>query len=281
MKEQIHASGAGKWFPASEAALRAQIERCIQDAEVPQLSGRLVGAIAPHAGYDFSGAIAGHTFRALADQKAKGPGPETVVILGFPHRFTFPGVALIDARTFNTSLGPTPIDMDGAHLLVDAGNTDIHFANEAHVGEHSAENEIPFTQVATPDAALIVALIGDHEASTRQSLSQALTTLAVEREIVVIASTDLLHDPDFDHVTRSDEQTLATMAGMQDNDLTAKWDPRNQICCGISGVTALIQFCRNMGSRSGTILAYTNSGIAHPESRGDWVVGYGSIAYTA
>ncbi len=277
--QNFRAYGSGRWFPADEATLRRRVEQFMQQADTPAVEGRLVGATAPHAGYDYSGAIAGHTFGALARQAERGLPVETVVVLGFSHRTAFPGVALLDADTFETPLGRSRIDRDGVDCLRRECSA-AFLGNSVHEGEHSAENEIPFVQAATPGAALITALIGDHAAETRTELADALFTLSKTRRVALIASTDLLHDPDFETVSQSDAGTLRLMADMDAEQLNREWTPAHQVCCGISGVTVLIEYAALCGCRSGTVLAYTNSGIEFPETRGSWVVGYGAVAYS-
>lgn len=274
----FRAYGSGRWFPADEATLRSRVEQFMRQADSPAVEGQLVGATAPHAGYDYSGGIAGHTFAALARQAGQGAPVETVVVLGFSHRTAFPGVALLDADTFETPLGRSRIDRDGIDIL--RRECPLAFPEcTVHEGEHSAENEIPFVQAATPGAAMIPALIGDHAAETRTTFAEALHTLSQTRRVVLIASTDLLHAPDFETVSQTDATTLRWMADMDAERLNRAWTPGHQVCCGISGVTVLIAYAALCGCRSGTVLAYTNSGVAFPETRGSWVVGYGSVAY--
>lgn len=277
-KTTRNALGAGKWFPGGEAALRSQVESCIGAATVPEIKRRIVGGIAPHAGYDWSGKVAGYTFRALKENAAAGHAPDTVVILGFTHRAHYSGVALMDGDIVRTPLGDTAIDMEAVEMLDGCGKR-VFIDYRPHVGEHSAENEIPFVQVALPDAKLVVALIGDHEERTLTDLVAALKELAAKKRIVVIASTDLLHDADYELVGRTDRDTLALMAEMKDDELWSRWSRGNQICCGIAPVVAVMRFAGTQGEADCLVLHYRNSGDDHPGSRGSWVVGYGSAVF--
>lgn len=271
------ALGAGRWFPGDTGILQSEVDRYIAAASVPDIAGRIVSAIAPHAGYQYSGRVAGYTFRALKEN-AGDHVPETVVVLGFSHRAGFPGVALMDGDLFRTPLGDTAIDQEAVSLLDRAGKR-IFIDYRPHAGEHSAENQIPFIQAALPEARLVVALIGDHDARTQDELVSALQDLAAVRKIVVIASTDLLHDADHDLVTRTDTATLALMAAMKDEEILHRWNHGNQICCGIAPVVTAMRFARTQGKAKCHVLQYRNSGDDYPESRGNWVVGYGSAVF--
>lgn len=250
----------------------------IETAAVPPVDGPIVSGIAPHAGYVYSGPVAGYTFRAIADNAARFGAPETVVVLGFSHRGGFRGVALMDGDVLSTPLGE--IELDGATSAALVTDSDRIFTEYApHQGEHSAENEVPFVQVALPDARLVMALIGDHSATTRAALVSGLLKVAREKNILVVASTDMLHDPDYDLVSRTDRTTLDQLAAMDEVAISQSWDPGHQVFCGIGPVLSAMAFARASGCSRGTLLHYRNSGDDHPESRGDWVVGYGAAVF--
>jgi AmmeMemoRadiSam system protein B len=272
------AYGSGRWFPGGHRSLVSAVEGYIEQAEVEPVAGRIVGAIAPHAGYVYSGPVAGYAFRALRDNAREGQAPETVVILGFSHRGAFPGVALMDGDAIATPVGETDLDREAGDALA-AGSDRIQFDYRPHMGEHSAENEIPFAQVALPDAKLVVGIIGDHEPATREALAAALQQLSARKRIVVVASTDLLHDASYERVCNTDKKTLSKIAALDETGLKDAWSFAEQVCCGIGPVLTTMRFAKLQGAESGTILRYRNSGDDHPESRGNWVVGYGAVVF--
>ncbi|TFH14249.1 MAG: AmmeMemoRadiSam system protein B [Lentisphaerales bacterium] len=271
--------GAGRWFPGDEKDLSRMINTFIESAKVPEIRGRIVAGIAPHAGYVFSGKTAGYTFRALKDAAASGNAPETVVVLGLSHRGGFSGIALMDGDALATPLGEVALDNEAADLLV-KGRDRIRRDYAPHAGEHSAENEIPFVQAALPKAKLVVAMFGDHEKTTLDQLVAGLNELAAKKKIFVIASTDLLHDPDYDLVSTTDRITLKKIAALEVKDVASSWSPGRQVCCGLMPVLTAMQFARDQGSKAGQVLYYRNNGDDDPSSRGNWVVGYGSVIFT-
>ena len=273
------ALGSGRWYPREPAVLRRAVTEFIEAAAVPPITGRIVGAIAPHAGYVYSGPVAGYTFRALREQAARGLGPTTVVVLGFPHRGGFPGVAFLDGDALATPLGEAPLDPAALALLMEASPR-LQADARPHAGEHSAENEVPFVQAALPNAKLVVGLIGDHTDDTLNELNAGLARLAARQALVVVASSDMLHDPDYDRVTRTDQATLRRLAALDAAGLQRDWSYERQTLCGLAPVLATLRFALAQGCRQGTVLRYRNSGDDHPESRGDWVVGYGAVVFT-
>lgn len=270
--------GDGRWFPGDGKSLRAMAGQYIDAAEFPAVTQRVAAALAPHAGYVYSGKVAGYVFRALRDQARAGAGPETAVILGFSHRAGFRGVALMDGDAIRSPLGEAALDKDGAEIMT-RGRPQIFFDYSPHSLEHSAENEIPFVQIALPETRLIVGIMGDHAPDTFEQLQAALCDLAGGRRIVVVASTDMLHDPDYELVSKTDRQTLKLVERLDDKAVAKAWQPDKQIFCGIGPVLAAMRFARSQGCERGVALNYRNSGDDFPESRGQWVVGYGAVVF--
>lgn len=272
------ACGAGRWFPSNAIELAKMTSGFIDKAEVGGVKGRIVGAISPHAGYVYSGPIAGYVFKAVKQQAEKGNAPETVVILGFSHRGAFPGVALMDGDAVSTPLGETALDREAAKILM-ADRDAIKLDYRPHYGEHSAENQIPFIQAALPNARLVVGLMGDHNQKSINQLVSGLEELAKRKKILVVASSDMLHDPDYDLVTRTDKATLKTVETMDDKKLLEGWGYARQTFCGMAPVVVVMRFAASQKCAQATVLKYENSGEKHPESRGQWVVGYGAVVF--
>lgn len=272
------AKGGGRWFPASARELDAAVTGYMDAAKVPALTGRVVAAMAPHAGFIYSGKVAGYTYRALRDSNAASQSIDTVVVIGFTHRQSYRGVALMDGDAVETPLGVTELDAGAGAILT--GRTDRIFFNYApHNGEHSAENQIPFLQKALPKAKLVVGLVGDHDVITVTELASALKVLSEQKRIIVVASTDLLHDADYKLVTDTDRATLKLVEAMKIDALAAGWSGDRQIMCGIAPVLSVLKYARAAGCRKGTVLFSRNTGDDFPESRGEYVVGYGSAVF--
>jgi len=278
-KETVRrAYGAGRWFPGNPADLRRMVTGYIDSAQVEKTDGRIVAAIAPHAGYVYSGKVAGYTFRSIKENTPVDRRPETVVVLGFSHRRGFSGVAIMDGDKMETPLRRTTLDNEAGEML-SARSRRLFFDHRPHMGEHSAENLIPFVQAVLPDSKLVIGLIGNHDPKTLKDLVSALQELAREKRILVLASTDMLHHSDYDRVTRTDQRTLKKVAALDYATIDRDWKPREQLFCGIGPVLAVMRFAESQGCKEGTVLHYRNSGDDHPESRGQWVVGYSSVVF--
>ena len=272
------AVGAGRWFPSDRNELLQMVSGYIDGADGAAGKGPIVAAISPHAGFMYSGKVAGFTFRAIRDAAERGDRPETVVIAGFSHSASFRGVALMDGDVLSTPLGEVPIDAEANRVLEESSDL-IKEDYRPHYGEHSAENQVPFVQAALPEAKIVVALMGDHDLRTVEQFADALVRLAKKKRILLVASTDLLHDPDYDKVTAADRNTLGLITALKTKELVGSWSGTNQVCCGIMPVVTAMHLAQEQGCSKGTLLHYRNSGDDFPESRGEWVVGYGSVVF--
>ncbi len=271
-------NGAGKWFPSEGKRLKKMVEDFMENAQCASVKGRIIGAISPHAGYIYSGKVAGYAFRAIRDNARSLKDPETVVILGLRHRGIFSGVALMDGDFIETPLGPLKLDKEAAQFLCSQSGR-IFFDYRPHIGEHSAENEIPFVQAAVPNAQVVVGIMGDHEEDTIEELVEALNKLADTKSILVIASSDMMHAPDYDLVSATDRDTLERVKSLDYPSIRKSWNPEKQSFCGIGPVLAVMRFSKRRGCSRGLVLHYKNSGDYFPSGRGQWVVGYCSVLF--
>lgn len=273
------ASGAGKWFPGVRGELQLFIADALENAFIPEIKKPIIAAIAPHAGYVYSGATSAYTYRAIQESCLIHGAPDTVIVLGFSHREQIPGVAIMDGDAFSTPLGTTPLDQDSAGLLLKADSR-IKFEYRPHMGEHSLENQVPFIQTVLPAASLVMVMIGPRDTGLLAPLADALARLAAKKKILVVASSDMLHDPSYEQVRKTDQATLRKVVGMDIQGVMHDWDYSHQVFCGIGPVVAAMTYAKQLGCKKATLLRYRNSGDDFPESRGEWVVGYGAVAFT-
>jgi len=273
------ALGAGKWFPGTRRELSDSIQNFLSCDYSPEIKGLISAIMVPHAGYLYSGPVAGYAYRAVQENASVHGAPETVVVLGFSHRGQCRGVALMDGTAFSTPLGVTPLDAEAAALLL-AADPRITLDARPHVGEHSLENQVPFIQTVLPSASLVMALIGDRDSDTLEALAHALAILSTKKRILVVASSDMLHDASYERVRKTDQATLRKVVAMDITGLLLDWDYSHQILCGIGPVVAAMKYAVKRGATKGILLRYRNSGDDHPESRGQWVVGYGAVAFS-
>jgi len=269
-----YADLAGSWYTSSPGELRSQIEAFIDDADPRIPDGRIIGAIAPHAGYAYSGPVAGYSYKALM-----GSGPDKVVLVGFTHRRRYPGkISVFSDRSFGTPLGECPIDMALTQRFLSYGKG-FSKIPDAFVQENSIELQVPFIQVALPRADLAILAVCDQGVATSKALSDALySILKNEKNAAIIVSTDMCHYLPYEDAVKRDKGTIDTIKRFDPEGFyRASARERHELMCGYGAVYAVMDACRRLGADSVEVLKYANSG----DTSGDKarVVGYMSAVF--
>jgi AmmeMemoRadiSam system protein B len=182
---EIHPSNlAGSWYPADAEDLRFEVERCLGEERTCDATLRAI--LVPHAGYRYSGPVAGVAFSKLGRGRWR-----RAVVLAPSHYRSFAGAAVFPGAGFETPLGIIRVDREGARKLVEAPL----FAADArpYAREHALEIELPFLQVVDPALSIVPVLVGSHEASDELiALGRGLAELDDEDTLYVV-STDFTH----------------------------------------------------------------------------------------
>jgi hypothetical protein len=254
---------AGAFYPDDAVLLAGNVDGYLADAERhPELAPRAL--VAPHAGYLYSGPVAGSAFATLRGAAGRF---RRVVLLGPSHYVPFAGLALSSADAFATPLGRVPVDAGAREAL--AGLSQVLLADAPHEREHSLEVELPFLQRTLGEFRLVPLAVG--EASDEQ-VAQVLARLTGEGdgETLIVVSTDLSHYHSYDTARRLDQRTSAAIEALRPEaigDLDA---------CGRVPLRGLLAWARTRGLAA-TCLDLRNSGdTAGPHER---VVGYGAYAF--
>jgi hypothetical protein len=240
---------AGFFYPADPLQLRRDLGRYLATA-APAEAPAPKALIVPHAGYIYSGEVAGRAY-ALVD-----PEPvERVVVVGPAHRYPLRGLATHSAESFATPLGLIPVEHVG-----------LPVADEAHAGEHSIEVQLPFLQVVCRRFRVIPILVG---AATASEAAAALEAVWGGLETLIVVSSDLSHYHPYAVAQRLDRITAAAITELHPEDIGGEQ------ACGHSAVRGLLTVARRKGL-SARLVDLRNSGDTAGER--DEVVGYGAFA---
>jgi hypothetical protein len=217
--------------------------------------------VAPHAGYIYSGPVAGSAYAALA---SRGSQIERVILIGPSHRVAFPGIATSAALLFETPLGPVHVDREAVAELT--GNGLAREFENAHQNEHSLEVQLPFLKQACPDARIVPLLSGDDD---WQAMAKAIERLWGGDETALVVSSDLSHYHDYTSAKALDAATAKAL-----EDLAAGQVDFEQ-ACGATAVNALLSVAASKGLGCRTLDLRNSGDTAGPRDR---VVGYGAFA---
>ncbi len=256
---------AGAFYPAHPGRLQAMITQYLEDARLPRLSGRVRAVIAPHAGYIYSGPIAGYSFRALAPL----PAQSTVFLMGPAHYVPVPDVALGYFRQMETPLGPVDVDTGLVERLAETIPC-LTIQNDAHLPEHSLEVELPFLQMIASDTFRVVPMLFGQPDT--DCVAEGLAPLiAQDPKARIVVSSDLSHYHPYTTARQLDTALIdAVLRG--DRVSVARGE-----ACGRYPILTLMRIAEILGWTP-HLLDYRNSGDTAGDKR--QVVGYTAIAYT-
>ncbi len=175
---------AGSWYEGTRAALHREIHGYL-DAADPYHGPRPLALVSPHAGYRYSGAVAGHAFKTLEKERY-----DRVFILGPSHRARLSGLGIGAWTHYETPLGRVPIDTAAVERL--AQHPQIAVVRGVDDEEHSVEMEVPFLQVVAMGSAIVPIVVGDLDADGIRSVAIALREELGPGDLVVISS-DFTH----------------------------------------------------------------------------------------
>ena len=271
---------AGLFYPKDKAELTRVIDDCLAAAR-PQPAGDLKALVCPHAGYSYSGPIAGSAYRLVA-----GRDYRTVVVLAPSHYAAGTGAAVSNADVFRTPLGDVPISAKARELarlrpFILEGRSFVQrpdwsrqssrpvpAVETADTWEHSDEVQVPFLQRTLKDFQLLPVVFG--EVDPKQA-AQALTKI-LDDQTLLIASSDLSHYHTFAEARELDQTCVQAICRL---DVAAM---ERQEACGKAPILTLMHVARLKGWEA-RLLDYRNSGdTSGDKSR---VVGYAAIAFYA
>lgn len=251
---------AGLFYPSAAAELRHEIDRYIGDAR-PGTDRRPHALIAPHAGYRYSGPIAGSAYATLL------PWVDTirrVVVLAPSHRVPFNGIALSSAKAFATPLGDIPVDTVTRNaLLLQPG---VAILDEAFAEEHALEVQLPFLQAVLDDFSLVPLVVGTAEPD---DVAAVIETLQRDDTLIVVSS-DLSHYHAYADSQARDRATSQRIEALQLDAI----DPYD--ACGAYPLRGLLKVARQQGWQAQTLDLRNSGDTAGDKSR---VVGYGAYAF--
>lgn len=245
---------AGQFYPADPPALRQQLQGLL--AKHPDRTGKPRALIVPHAGYRYSGKVAGAAYATLqADDYRR------VLLLGPAHRVWLRGIAFPEAQAFATPLGTVPIVSAAAVVLRQFAFVEI--SDLPHAEEHALEVQLPFLQASLGSFELIPLVVGDCAPAQVAEVIAAL----VDAETLVVISTDLSHFHPYADAQQRDQITIGQI-------LAGDTHLEPEQACGAMPLNGYLHYLRRHPARLSLIAADNSGDHGGPVQR---VVGYASF----
>ena len=237
---------------------------------LPRIAGegprKILSLIVPHAGYLYSGPIAAHAYKQLADDGVI----ETAIIIGPNHTGYGPPVSIWAKNAWSTPLGEVAVNEDLAQQLMGG----IVKADEtAHLYEHSIEVQLPWLQHLSGRMRIVPIPMMAQDLETARALGKTISMYAANS--IIIASTDFSHYESHDITTEKDRAMIEAITNLDEGELYQRRESLNCTMCGYGPVAVAIIAARAMNARKPELLKYATSG----DTTGDFsrVVGYASM----
>ena len=259
---------AGAFYPAAAGELAAAVGKYMAAAEAGAQAARAKGAqvpkaiIAPHAGFVYSGPIAGSAYARIAPAADR---IRRVVLLGPSHRVGFRGLAVPTVDAFETPLGTIPLDRTAIDSI--ARLPGVQARDDAHAMEHSLEVQLPFLQRIFPQFTLVPIVVGD---ASPAEVAAVIEALWGGPETVIIVSSDLSHYESYETAQRMDGETVRAIETLAVDGVGEHG------ACGRRPIRGLLALARRRGMQVQCIDARNSGDTAGPRDR---VVGYASFVF--
>jgi MEMO1 family protein len=260
---------AGRFYPGAAAELAAEVARYLGS---PAPTPGVVGAVAPHAGYVYSGACAGKTFRRLEV-------PRQVVVLAPNHTGRGVPISVSDAAAFRLPGGDVPVDASLRAAILD-GIPGARLDARAHQHEHAVEVELPFLRARRPDVAVVPVVLGGLSGEEAVALGEALARVLAtfHAEVLVLASSDMCHYLPDDVTRQRDRLAIDRLLALDALGLYRTCEEHDISMCGVLPATAMLACARARGANAAELCCYATSGDAFGDR--DRVVGYAGVIVT-
>jgi len=257
---------ANQFYPGGETDLKQDVSGRIKSAGGGQKKGKVLALISPHAGYVYSGDIAGAVY-------SQAEITRDVIVMGPNHHGVGAPYAVMAQGKWEMPGGEITISENLSSLLIEESSW-LKADTQAHIQEHSVEVQLPFIQHIRPDVEFVPVVLGRADFETCEEIGKAISR-AVKRygkPVVIIASTDMTHYESQDSAKQKDQLAIDRVVSLDPAGLLETVNSKNISMCGVIPTTITIVAAKELGATKASLVAYATSG----DVSGDYsyVVGY-------
>lgn len=259
------AAVAGQFYPEEEDTLLDELNELIPKTEEKV---DCIGAVVPHAGYMYSGSVAGKVFSRIN-------AASTFVILSPNHTGNGPRFSL-STDDWQTPLGVAKSDTELAEVILNSSNV-IQEDQLAHAFEHSVEVQLPFIKKLFPDAHVVPITVSHGGLDELRNVAEVINSASKElaRDITVIASSDMSHYESRESASRKDKLAISKLLDMDAKGLLEVVSREHITMCGSTPAAIMIMYAKLAEAQKAELIEYTDSGRVTGTI--DEVVGYAGV----
>jgi hypothetical protein len=263
---QRQAVVAGQFYPADRKQLASELKDLVPLVKEKK---HAFGIIAPHAGYIYSGAIAGRIYGMLEI-------PSTVLILGPNHRGRGAAVALFPSGEWLTPLGPVTIN-ERLNDCISRQTPYLQSDHLAHAFEHSLEVQLPFLQSLRSDVTISALCLGLGEYPALHRIGEGIAAAITEygEDVLIVASSDMSHYESAATARRKDNLALERVLAFDPEGLLSVCRSEGITMCGVAPAAVMLTAAALLGATGAELVAYGSSGDVTGDN--SQVVGYAAV----
>ena len=270
---------AGMFYPKTNQELKSSIRNCFLHKYGPGIlppsshSEKIIGAICPHAGYEYSGPIAANSHYAMSSQK-----PELVVIIGPNHWGIGRDVAAMKEGIWRTPIGDIEVDTESATEINKISKL-IEFDSFSHTRDHCLEVQIPMLQeIFSHKFKILPLILIDQSHHTAIEIGKSIAMISKIKNTIIIGSSDFTHYEPNDFAHKQDKFLIDTIVNLDVDKFYNTLQEKQISACGYGAIASTMIACKELGATKGTLIRYATSGdIVGDKSS---VVGYASIVFS-
>ncbi len=262
---------AGRFYPSDPVELTALIHKCTStDEGQPRIEAR--ACLVPHAGYVYSGHVAGAVL-------ARIEMPKKIIVLGVRHYPRGEPAAILSGGAWRTPLGDAPIDEPLAEALRKACPL-LREDSVAHSAEHSLEVQLPFLQVLAPGSTFVPVALGTVRFENLASIGEGIAqVLAASKENVHLLTTSDLNHYEDDATTRiKDRKAIEQLLALEPRGLHEICRNEEISMCGLGPAVAMLTALNALGVKKSELVKYATSADVSGDRAA--VVGYAGMIFS-
>ena len=257
---------AGEFYPAIPSALKRQLQQFLEPGEKKE---DVLGLVSPHAGYIFSGKVAGACFSRVKLTR-------TVIVLGPNHTGYGAPFSIMAQGNWQTPLGEVEIDVPLAKKILEESKY-LEEDFKAHMHEHSIEVQLPFLQYNLAGVKIVPLVLSGGDFKTYDEIGKALARAlkGLRKNCLIVASSDMTHYETQQKAEEKDNLAIEAILKLDPEELLERIEKFNITMCGYGPTAVMLCAARELGAKSARLIKYQTSG----EVSGDYssVVGYAGI----
>ncbi len=257
---------AGQFYPGTKAGLQKEIEKYITRGGAKI---KAIGVVSPHAGYMYSGAVAGAT---LSSVELAG----TCIVMGPNHTGMGKPFSIMTEGTWKLPSGDCEIDGKVAKAIL-SNSRYLEEDEDAHRSEHSVEVQIPFLQALKEGVKIVPMVLADAPLEVYRDIGKTMVASIRKfgQPATIIASSDMTHYEPHDSAKQKDSKAIEAILALDEEGLVGAIRKYGISMCGYAPVCVMLAAAKELGAKNAKLIKYQTSGDASGDY--DAVVGYGGI----